>query len=764
MSDPVVIADAVRFADGSILDFSEMEPPEAGSVLAIGNNSDDSGFVIPETVIDIPTQATTTPSVPPSLVLGTAVDTEREGEVATATVTATWTAPTTNDDDSELLDLAGFNLEYSVDGGSNFFMLGGSPTFNYDELTTVLRGILCGASVVVRVYAVNYAGTQSVASEQSITAAGSSTPEQVTGLVLTGVSAAGTLQAAWTALSRTSLYGYELQFQASTNNYPNAATFVAWATPSAANTIIIPLRPGANPTCQFVPADYAKWYKVRVRSVLFGGATGAWSDDSGAIHVDISITPDKILDGIIDPTKAIVLGQVDATHKVVINAGAISGFAGLVGGVESFKLDSTGLTVRSASIYVIDGVIRIQGTADTTGMFINSAGLKCTASGVTKLALDQYGVVVTGAGSDRVYLGRQSDGSTYGLEVTGASNKIVGAVIRYGKTSGSDTTNAGYFLGNDGGTQKFFIGNAGNTASMQWDGASLTLIGGSITGGTIQTDVVGNQRVVLTGSKMYLVSSTLSAAYAASIESSSGNSIEMRAGWTGLTSGTVAQMKVTNYEDTDGATYTYGKGLIFMPSHAVGASFPVMTVHNGFTDYAGTVHLPGLEMLSGNFTLREHAYEGIYLTTAQTNAQASGINPVKFNTNTYAFVRSGNTTCHTDFAWSTGDTGNVLRVTKAGWYMCFGRIGFTNSANGVFRRIELLRVSTVGAGSVRTPIAISHITTDGTENMYLNASGMVYLEVGEGISINAGSSTTPNLRGAALPSTYATGMELHRVF
>ena len=53
--------------------------------------------------------------------------------------------------------------------------------------------------------------------------------------------------------------------------------------------------------------------------------------------------------------------------------------------------------------------------------------------------------------------------------------------ISSGKTSSTDTTNAGFFLGKASTVHKFFIGDAGNTKSMLWDGTDLRLKGGLVT-------------------------------------------------------------------------------------------------------------------------------------------------------------------------------------------------------------------------------------------------------------------------------------------
>jgi hypothetical protein len=49
-----------------------------------------------------------------------------------------------------------------------------------------------------------------------------------------------------------------------------------------------------------------------------------------------------------------------------------------------------------------------------------------------------------------------------------------GGSLASGKTSASDSTNAGFFLGNDGGTPKLRLGSADNSSNFSWDGTTLT--------------------------------------------------------------------------------------------------------------------------------------------------------------------------------------------------------------------------------------------------------------------------------------------------
>ena len=71
-----------------------------------------------------------------------------------------------------------------------------------------------------------------------------------------------------------------------------------------------------------------------------------------------------------------------------------------------------------------------------------------------------------------------------------------GGSIKSGKTTATDTTNAGIFLGMDATTgtiPKLFIGNAGDTKSLSWDGTNLTIKG----------DITGTSSIAITGSAQF---------------------------------------------------------------------------------------------------------------------------------------------------------------------------------------------------------------------------------------------------------------------
>lgn len=88
---------------------------------------------------------------------------------------------------------------------------------------------------------------------------------------------------------------------------------------------------------------------------------------------------------------------------------------------------------------------------------------------------------------------------TTGVSLSGGGITLgTSAAFKSGMTSYVDTTNAGFFLGLVTSVPKFKMQNAGSTKYFLYDGADLSLVGGTITGGTIQTATSG-QRIVMAG-------------------------------------------------------------------------------------------------------------------------------------------------------------------------------------------------------------------------------------------------------------------------
>lgn len=66
---------------------------------------------------------------------------------------------------------------------------------------------------------------------------------------------------------------------------------------------------------------------------------------------------------------------------------------------------------------------------------------------------------------------------TGSLSISGTLTMGSAGSIQSGKTSYSDTTHAGYWIGIDSGTAKIRVGNSGHTSGWTWDGSTLAITG-----------------------------------------------------------------------------------------------------------------------------------------------------------------------------------------------------------------------------------------------------------------------------------------------
>lgn len=139
------------------------------------------------------------------------------------------------------------------------------------------------------------------------------------------------------------------------------------------------------------------------------------------------------------------------------------------------------------------GVVTVSGNLITTGTIVgplfktSTSGLRVEI-GAQVSSVGDIGHPTTylfvyrnnPAGSQLFYIDQSG-----GMYLNGSIVQNTGGSLRSGKTTGADTVNAGYFLGNTAGTPVFMIGNAGNTKSLQWDGTTLAINGGAVSSGTI---------------------------------------------------------------------------------------------------------------------------------------------------------------------------------------------------------------------------------------------------------------------------------------
>lgn len=114
-----------------------------------------------------------------------------------------------------------------------------------------------------------------------------------------------------------------------------------------------------------------------------------------------------------------------------------------------------------------------------SGVLINARGILGANTGVATFTLDATTGNATFAGT-----------LTAATGTLGALTIASGGNIKFGKTAYTDDTNAGLWLGDVSGVAKFNIGSSA-TKYLHYDGTDLTMLGGIITGATIQTATSG---------------------------------------------------------------------------------------------------------------------------------------------------------------------------------------------------------------------------------------------------------------------------------
>ena len=153
---------------------------------------------------------------------------------------------------------------------------------------------------------------------------------------------------------------------------------------------------------------------------------------------------------------------------------------------------------------------------DTPSIYtINSGGTYSAGIGGANNSSDK--VFWAGASKTFPNFYVQADGTLFANSATISGNVTANSVVAgvgisspiiySGKTSFTDTTNAGYYLGGSGtGTYGLIVGSS--TSYLQYAGGSLNVVGGTITGGTINGGTIIG--VTLTGSQINTNSGTTS--------------------------------------------------------------------------------------------------------------------------------------------------------------------------------------------------------------------------------------------------------------
>lgn len=171
------------------------------------------------------------------------------------------------------------------------------------------------------------------------------------------------------------------------------------------------------------------------------------------------------------------------------------------------KISPTGILARSstgATTFSIDGTTGVAvlnglvvgtnvglGTAQDAGQVTTIVGNTVTTGFVNALNVTAASMSVAGLTA-----------GTINSKIITLAGSTADCFIAYGKTDFGQDATGGFILGYDysASVSKFEIGSSA-TKVMKYDGTDWTLVGGTITGGTIQTAATG-KRIVMTGTTL----------------------------------------------------------------------------------------------------------------------------------------------------------------------------------------------------------------------------------------------------------------------
>jgi hypothetical protein len=242
------------------------------------------------------------PKEPTALTLTTVQYVTTEGSTL-ARVQASWTAPTENQDGTNLTDLAHYVLQYSYDGTN---WSGGQVT---QDTLVVLDGLHTGVDVTVRVQAVDNSSNVSLWASAHITSASSSTPPPVPSAPgVTGV--LGGLRVTWdgkdaSGFAMPAIFSH-VQVQRDTD-------------PAFSNPVVVGTLPGADFLYDSVQ-NYASGYnyrlvaysKVAIASAPSAANSGTAKQAGTADLAVNSVTANQMAAGTITAESGII-ASLDAT-------------------------------------------------------------------------------------------------------------------------------------------------------------------------------------------------------------------------------------------------------------------------------------------------------------------------------------------------------------------------------------------------------------------------------------------------------------------
>lgn len=420
------------------------------------------------------------PKEPTALTLTTAPYETSEGNTLAA-VTATWTAPTENQDGTTLTDLSHYLVQTSYDSED------WAGAISTEDLRIVYDSLHTGRTFNVRVQAIDTNGNASLWATASIVTASSTTPPPVPSTpVATGV--LGGLRVAWDGLDTTGsamppLFDH-VQVQRDTSS-----TF--------ASPVTVATLRGADFTYDSVQ-NYASAYfyrlvaysRVGVASAPSGSASGTAKQ---AVNTDI-------LDAAINAAK-IAVGAVDQDR---LAANAVTAQAIADGAVQAGKLAAkavgtpaiadnavTGAQIADATIGSAKIINAAIGTAQIADAAINDAKIANLDAGkITTGSLDAARIAAGSLDAAKITSGTLTSAQIQAGSITGdrlaantiTANQIAASTITANQMAAGTITAASGVIGSID-ASKITVGKV--TAS-QIDATNLVVSGGNVSG-TVST-------------------------------------------------------------------------------------------------------------------------------------------------------------------------------------------------------------------------------------------------------------------------------------
>lgn len=214
-------------------------------------------------------------------------------------------------------------------------------------------------------------------------------------------------------------------------------------------------------TCQNVAADKKAIFQVFSGKSL-GGSSKLWTADDIAAN---SITANLV------GTNEIIANTANIANAVISDAKITGTITVSHTDAKCTDADADQTSANQAATIASQGDLATTNEADANVLNMTNAPAAANAD-VTKTIIDG------------------------GLITTGYITLNTAGHIKSGQTAYGIGT--GFWLGNDSGTPKFSIGDT--THYMKWTGTDLNVLGGTITGGTIQTASGTGERIVLDSS------------------------------------------------------------------------------------------------------------------------------------------------------------------------------------------------------------------------------------------------------------------------